>query len=179
MAADLPAAAPTSPHLLTVSERAARVRCLVLDIDGVMTDCKLYLGPDGTEWKAVNVRDGLGIKLLLEAGIEVAVISGRPSTAMEKRLAFLGVRHVWLDARDKAPAFAELQQRLGLRDDECAAMGDDVPDLPLLQRVGLAMTVADAHPSALAAAHWTSRHRGGDGAIREAADLLLAAHHDP
>ncbi|HEU0197412.1 MAG TPA: HAD hydrolase family protein, partial [Nevskiaceae bacterium] len=106
---------------------------------------------------------------------EVAVISGRPSDAMRRRLAFLGIRHVWLDHLDKASAYADLQQRLGLRDDECAAMGDDVPDLPLLRRVGLAMTVADAHPAALAAAHWTSRHRGGDGAIREAADLILAA----
>lgn len=184
MTADVPpageaAAASPSAHLLTVSGRAARIRCLVLDIDGVMTDCKLYLGPDGTEWKAVNVRDGLGIKLLLEDGVEVAVISGRPSPAMQKRLAFLGIRHTWLDARDKAVPFAELQQRLGLDDKECAVMGDDLPDLPLLHRAGLAMTVADAHPSALAVAHWTSRHRGGDGAIREAADLILAARHTP
>lgn len=173
--APAPSPAAASP-LQTVTERARRIRCIVLDIDGVMTDCKLYLGPDGTEWKAVNVRDGLGIKLLLEAGIEVAVISGRPSAAMQRRLAFLGIRHVWLDTPEKEAAFADLQGRLDVRDHECAVMGDDVPDLPLLRRAGLAMTVADAHPSALAAAHWTSRHRGGDGAIREAADLILAAH---
>lgn len=158
-----------------VAERARAIRCIVFDIDGVMTDCKLYLGPDGSEWKAVNVRDGLGIKLLLRAGIEVAVISGRPSEAMEKRLAFLGIRHVWLDTVEKLPAFEALQHRLDIDDSQCAVMGDDVPDLPLMQRAGLAMTVADAHPKALAAAHWTSSHAGGNGAIREAADLILNA----
>lgn len=159
----------------SVLERAGKIRCVVLDIDGVMTDCKLYLGPDGAEWKAVNVRDGLGIKLLLKAGVEVAVISGRPSDAMAKRLAFLGVPHVWLDTLEKGPAFDKLQHTLGIGDAECAVMGDDVPDLPLMRRAGLAMTVADAHPTARAAAHWVSGHRGGDGAIREAADLILAA----
>lgn len=158
-----------------LNRRARDIRCIVFDIDGVMTDCKLYLGPDGSEWKAVNVRDGLGIKMLLRAGIEVAVISGRPSAAMAARLAFLGIPHVWLDTEDKLPAFAALQQKLGIDDTQCAVMGDDVPDLPLMQRAGLAMTVADAHPKASAAAHWVSRHKGGDGAIREAADLILAS----
>jgi len=158
-----------------IEARARRIRCAVFDIDGVMTDCKLYLGPDGSEWKAVNVRDGLGIKLLLQAGIEVAVISGRPSVAMQTRLEYLGVRHVWLDVAEKIPAWELLQARLGLNDEDMAMMGDDVPDLPLMQRAGLALTVADAHPRALAAAHWTSRYTGGNGAIREAVDLILAA----
>lgn len=160
---------------MDVATRARDVRCIVFDIDGVMTDCKLYLAADGSELKAVNVRDGLGIKLLLRAGIEIAVISGRPSDAMAKRLAFLGIPHVWLDTEDKLPAFEALQRKLRISDAQCAVMGDDVPDLPLMQRAGLALTVADAHPRALAAAHWTSRHRGGDGAIREAADMILAA----
>ena len=159
----------------SLHDRARGIRCIVFDIDGVMTDCKLYLAADGSELKAVNVRDGLGIKLLLRAGIEVAVISGRPSLAMEKRLASLGIPHVWLDTEDKLPAFEALQRKLGIDDAQCAVMGDDIPDLPLMRRAGLALTVADAHHSALAAAHWTSRHRGGDGAIREAADLILTA----
>ena len=158
-----------------LSERAREIRCAVFDVDGVMTDCKLYLGPDGAEWKAVNVRDGLGLKLLLRAGIEVAVISGRPSDAMQRRFEFLGIRHVWLDVDEKAPAWEQLRDRLGLKDEQMAMMGDDVPDLPLMQRAGLALTVADAHPRALAAAHWASRLNGGAGAVREAADLILAA----
>ena len=155
--------------------RAARVRCLFLDIDGVMTDCKLYLTPDGEELKAVNVRDGWGMKALLRHGVELAVISGRPSQAMQKRLEWLGVRHIVLDTEDKLPAYERIRDALGLQDEQCAMMGDDVPDLPLLERVGLAMTPADAHAKAKAVAHFVSERRGGDGAIRDAADLILEA----
>ncbi|MGQ0700064.1 MAG: KdsC family phosphatase [Panacagrimonas sp.] len=158
-----------------VQRRAATIRALFLDIDGVMTDCKLYLTPDGEELKAVNVRDGWGMKALMKHGIEVAVISGRPSKAMQKRLEWLGLRHVVLDTEIKLPAYERIRDQLGLTDAQCAMMGDDVPDLPLLNLVGLAMTPADAHPKALAAAHFVSRCRGGDGAIRDAADLILAA----
>jgi 3-deoxy-D-manno-octulosonate 8-phosphate phosphatase (KDO 8-P phosphatase) len=161
--------------MLTFSERAKAVRCVVFDVDGVLTDGKLYLGPDGAEWKAVSVRDGLGLKLLLQAGIEVAVISGRPSPAMQQRFESLGVRHVWLHVEEKIPAFESLQAKLGLKDQDMAVMGDDVPDLPLMRRAGLALTVADAHPEALAVAHWASRLGGGAGAVREAADLILRA----
>lgn len=164
---------------VALRQRASRIRCLFLDIDGVMTDCKLYLTPDGQELKAVNVRDGLGIKQLMKAGIEVAVISGRPSAAMQKRLAFLGIRHVYLDTLEKLGAYEAVKAELGIGDAECAHMGDDVPDLPLFARVGLALAVADAHPLARSAAHWVSQHRGGDGAIREAADLLIAARRLP
>ena len=158
-----------------VQRRAAKIRCLFLDIDGVMTDCKLYLTPDGQELKAVNVRDGWGMKALMKHGVEVAVISGRPSAAMQKRLEWLGLRHIVLDTEIKLPAYERIRDALGLRDDQCAMMGDDVPDLPLLTRVGLALTPADAHARALAAAHVVSRCRGGDGAIREAADIILDA----
>jgi 3-deoxy-D-manno-octulosonate 8-phosphate phosphatase (KDO 8-P phosphatase) len=158
-----------------VQRRAARIRCLFLDIDGVMTDCKLYLTPDGEELKAVNVRDGWGIKALMRHGVEVAVISGRPSAAMEKRLQFLGLRHVVLDTEVKLPAYERIRDSLGLTDEECAMMGDDVPDLPLLERVGLAMVPSDAHRRAMERAHYVSTFRGGEGAIRDAADLLLDA----
>lgn len=158
-----------------VRSRAKNIRCLFLDIDGVMTDCKLYLGPDGLELKAVDVKDGLGIKLLMRAGVEVAVISGRPSQAMQARLEHLGVKHIYLATEDKLPAYEAVKARLGITDAQCAHMGDDVPDLPLFERVGLAFAVADAHPNALAAAHWVSSRVGGNGAIREAADLILDA----
>jgi 3-deoxy-D-manno-octulosonate 8-phosphate phosphatase (KDO 8-P phosphatase) len=165
----------TAAGQVGVDARARRVRCAVFDVDGVMTDGRLYLGPDGAEWKAVHVRDGLGIKLLLRTGIEVAVISGRPSAAVRARLQGLGVRHIWLEVDDKRGPFETLRSQLGLDDAEFAVMGDDIPDLPLLQRAGLALTVADAHPRVLAAAHWTSRHAGGAGAVREAADRILGA----
>lgn len=156
-------------------KRAAKLRCLFLDIDGVLTDGKLYLGPDGAEFKTSYVRDGLGIKRLLAAGVQVAVISGRPSEAMQRRLEFLGVTEVVLDHEDKLPVYERIRARLGLKDEQCAVMGDDVPDLPVMRRVALAMTVADAHPTALKAAHWVSRYPGGQGAVREACDLILAA----
>jgi len=160
------------------AERARDIRCVVFDIDGVITDCKLYLGPDGLELKAVNVRDGLGIKLLLNAGIEIAIISGRPSPAMRARFEYLGIKHVWLDVDEKIPAYEKLLARLNLADSQVAVMGDDVPDLPLMQRAGLALTVADAHPKALAAAHWTSHLNGGNGAVREACDFILATQNE-
>ena len=155
--------------------RAKKIRCLFLDIDGVMTDCKLYLTPDGEELKAVNVKDGLGIKMLMKSGVDVAVISGRPSLAIEKRLSFLGIEHVFLNTDDKVAAYEEVKAKLKLSDEQCAHMGDDVPDLPLFERVGFALAVADAHVKAKAAAHWISHNRGGDGAIREAVDLIMAA----
>ncbi|MGB0955008.1 MAG: KdsC family phosphatase [Panacagrimonas sp.] len=156
-------------------QRAANIRCLFVDIDGVMTDCKLYIAADGSELKAVNVRDGLGMKMLRQSGVEVAVISGRPSAAMQKRLESLGIVHIFLDQQDKIPAYEAVQSALNIADAQCAHIGDDVLDFPLFDRVGLSMTVADAHPSALQRAQWVSRYRGGDGAIREAVDLIMAA----
>jgi 3-deoxy-D-manno-octulosonate 8-phosphate phosphatase (KDO 8-P phosphatase) len=155
--------------------RAAKIRCLFLDIDGVLTDGQLYIGPNGEETKTNYVRDGYGIKRALAHGITVAVISGRPSESMRKRLQWLGVRHIALDTEDKEPAYLRMCAEMGLSDTVCAHIGDDAPDLPLLRRVGLACTVADAHPCALKAAHWTSRYRGGHGAVREAIDLILSA----
>lgn len=158
-----------------VQRRAIEIRCLFLDIDGVLTDGKLYIGPNGEETKTNFVRDGYGIKLALKQGLQIAVISGRPSEAMRQRLTWLGVRHIALDTEDKEPAYLRMCQEMGLSDAQCAHLGDDVPDLPLMRRTGLALSVADAHDSALQAAHWVSRYNGGQGAVREAVDLLLAA----
>lgn len=168
---------PTDSRLdsAQVQARARNIRCLFLDIDGVLTDGKLYIGPNGEETKTNYVRDGLGIKMMLKTGLQVAVISGRPSEAMRQRLQWLGVQHIALDTEDKTPAYLRICADLGLDDAQCAHMGDDVPDLPLMQRVGLSLSVADAHPRALAAAHWVSQYRGGHGAVREAVDLILEA----
>jgi 3-deoxy-D-manno-octulosonate 8-phosphate phosphatase (KDO 8-P phosphatase) len=159
--------------LAAVKKRAKKIRCLFLDIDGVMTDCKLYLAADGSELKAVNVKDGLGMKMLMDAGIAVAVISGRPSEAMQKRLESLGIQHIYLATPNKIPAYEAVQKKLKITDEQCAHIGDDIPDLPLFQRVGLAIAVADSHPKALAKAHWKTRNIGGNGAIREIVDLIL------
>ncbi|HEY0916790.1 MAG TPA: HAD-IIIA family hydrolase [Solimonas sp.] len=158
-----------------IQQRAAKIRCVFLDIDGVLTDGKLYIGPNSEETKTNYVRDGFGIKLALKLGLQVAVISGRPSESMRRRLEWLGVKHIALDTEDKEPAYLRMCAEMGLTDEQCAHVGDDVPDVPLLKRVGLACTVADAHPKALVAAHWTSRYNGGHGAVREAIDLVLEA----
>ncbi len=169
--------------------RAARVRLLGLDVDGVLTDGRLVYGPGGEEQKTFHVRDGLGIKLLRQQGVHVAVISGRRSAALEARLEELGF-HVGsgaglgfglelgvgvavLGCDDKAAALADVLARTGISADDAAFVGDDVPDLPAMRAAGLAIAVRDAHPSALAMAAWVTDARGGEGAVREVADTLL------
>ena len=156
-------------------ERAARVRLLVLDVDGVLTDGRLYIGPSGEEFKAFHVRDGAGIVALRRAGVAVAIISGRSSAAVEYRAAELGIEHVHQGVADKGRALERLLAELGLDRSAAACVGDDTPDLPLLEAAGFAVAVADAHPAARAAAHWVTSLPGGRGAVREVCDLLLQA----
>lgn len=154
---------------------AARVRLLVLDVDGVMTDGRLYYGVRGETLKVFHVRDGLGMKLLTAAGITLAVISGRRSGMTVRRCRELGVRHVFQGVEDKLAAFHRLREELKLASVACACVGDDVPDVPLMREVGLAFAVADAHPEARGAAHVVTRLPGGKGAVREVCDYLLRA----
>ncbi|HTT02045.1 MAG TPA: 3-deoxy-manno-octulosonate-8-phosphatase KdsC [Steroidobacteraceae bacterium] len=154
---------------------AAGVRLLVLDVDGVLTDGRLYFGPRGELLKAFHVRDGHGIRALRAAGIEVAVITGRRSKALEHRCRELGIRHLIQGADDKRAAFDRLRRRLNVAPHACACIGDDVPDLPLMRAVGRAYAVADAHPLARRAAHRSTSIAGGVGAVREVCDELLAA----
>lgn len=154
---------------------AAGVRLLVLDVDGVLTDGSLWFGPDGEVVKPFHVRDGLGIKQVLAAGIEVAIISGRRSAAVDARMRDLGVKHVMQGVDDKRAALDTLLAGSGITAVETACLVDDVPDLPLLQAVGLPAAVADAHPAALAAARHVTALPGGRGAVREFCDWLLAA----
>jgi 3-deoxy-D-manno-octulosonate 8-phosphate phosphatase (KDO 8-P phosphatase) len=156
--------------------RAARrrVRLLVLDVDGVLTDGRLFYGPRGETLKAFHVRDGHGIKLLLRRGVEVAVISGRSSAAVQRRCRELGVRHVFQGVEDKLGCFEALRTRLGFEPRDCAAVGDDTPDAPLLAQVGYGFAVADAHVDAQDAARYITRSAGGRGAVREVCDWLLA-----
>jgi 3-deoxy-D-manno-octulosonate 8-phosphate phosphatase (KDO 8-P phosphatase) len=158
-----------------VLQRARNVRLLVLDVDGVLTDGRLYLSAAGEELKVFHVRDGSGLVAVQRAGIAVAIISGRDSAAVTRRAAELGIRHVRQGVADKGAALDQLLDELGIGAAETACVGDDTPDLPMLRRAGLAIGVADAHPALLAAAHWVTRSNGGQGAVREACDLLLSA----
>jgi len=159
-----------------VRQRATRIRVMIFDVDGVMTDGKLYLGGHGEEMKTMNIKDGLGLKRLQGAGITPAVISGRPSAAIAARLHALGVEHLYLDSRDKQLDFEALLAELELEPAQAAFMGDDLPDLPVMHQAGLALSVADAMPDVQAAAHWISQFSGGNGAVREACELVIAAH---
>lgn len=156
-------------------ERASKIRMLILDVDGVLTDGKLYFDHDGKEMKAFNTRDGMGIKTLQRVGIEVAVITGRQSGAVTHRMAQLGVRHVYQGREDKLDVFLDLLRITGLDAGQVCFAGDDWIDLPVLMRAGLAVTVADAEDYVKQQVHWITRHNGGDGAVREICNLILAA----
>ena len=152
--------------------RAARVRLLLLDVDGVLTDRRLYYGPEGELMKAFDARDGHGI-VLLRDHVELGVISGRPGLA-RKRLEELRFKHLVFSQRDKLAGYAELRH-LGIPDEEVAYMGDDVNDLGLLARVGLSACPSDACPEVRASVHFVSAAPGGRGAVRELVELLLKA----
>lgn len=158
-----------------VLERARRIRLLVLDVDGVLTDGRLYLSAGGEEIKVFHVRDGSGLVALQRAGVTVAIVSGRDSPAVTRRAAELGIRHVRQGVADKGSELDRLLGELGVAPEELACVGDDTPDAPMLRRAGLAIGVADAHPALLASAHWVTRAKGGRGAVREVCDLLLSA----
>jgi 3-deoxy-D-manno-octulosonate 8-phosphate phosphatase (KDO 8-P phosphatase) len=153
----------------------ADVSLVVLDVDGVLTDGRLWYGPDGESMKVFDVRDGYGIKSLIAAGIGVAVISGRRSGAVTARMRELGVTDVAQGVADKARALAELLKRNAIEAKCVACLVDDTPDLGLMAAVGLPAAVADAHPEVLAAAKHVTRATGGRGAVREFCDWLIAA----
>lgn len=148
---------------------------LVLDVDGVLTDGKLYFDHAGNEMKAFNTRDGLGMKALQRVGIEVAVITGRKSEAVAYRMNQLGIEHVYQGREDKLSAFLHLLETTGLDAEQVCFAGDDWIDLPVLIRVGLAVSVADAEDHAKQQAHWITRRNGGHGAVREICNLILEA----
>jgi N-acylneuraminate cytidylyltransferase len=151
------------------------VRLLCVDVDGVLTDAGMYYGPDGEVLKKFNTRDGMGLARVREAGIAVAIISGEDSAIVHARAAKLQIDEVLCGAADKLGAVSELCSRHGLELSDVAFVGDDLNDLSALERVGLACAVADAAEPVVAAAHYVTRRRGGDGAVREVCELLIAA----
>ena len=159
--------------LAATPERLSRIRLVAFDVDGVFTDGRFYLSDEGIETKCFHTQDGFGVRRLLASGVEVAIISGRQSRAVEIRMRELGVRHVALGCKDKVVAMTELLGRLGIEASQCAFVGDDVPDLPLLRYVGLSVAVANAVPEVLAACDCATVAAGGFGAVREVCDWLV------
>ncbi len=170
----------TRPPQQAVLDRLARIELMIFDVDGVMTDGKLYFGPEGEALKAFSVLDGTGLKALAAGGVVVAVISGRDSPMTARRCAELGILHVVQGVSDKAEAFETMRRELGKAPEECGFMGDDEADVPVMRRVGFSATVPGAADGVADFAHWVSRREGGAGAVREVCDLLLAARrsHD-
>jgi 3-deoxy-D-manno-octulosonate 8-phosphate phosphatase (KDO 8-P phosphatase) len=155
--------------------KAARTKLVIFDVDGVLTDGSLFVGDDGQEYKAFNSRDGHGIKMLMRHGVEVAIITGRTSKVVEHRVANLGIVHVYQGALDKLVCFNELVAKLGIDPQDIAYVGDDVVDLPVMTKVGLAIAVQDAHAFVKQHAHWQTPNRGGRGAARDVCELLIEA----
>lgn len=156
-------------------DRLAQLRLVAFDVDGVFTDGRFYLADDGSETKAFHTQDGYGIRQLVLSGTAVAVVSGRRSPAVEKRMAELGVPHVILGCKDKVEALTDLAGSLGIELSDCAFVGDDFPDLPLLEAVGLSIAVANAVAAVQERCDYVTRRPGGFGAVREVCDLVIAA----
>ena len=162
---------------MSLHDRAAGIRLLALDADGVLTDGRIFIADaSGSEWTTgFSVRDGYGVRAAIRAGIEVAVISGRDSYGLRLRLSELGIRHTSLRCRDKQAALAKLLGELALKPEQAAFVGDDVVDLPAMRLAGLAVAVADAHTEVRDEADWVTSLPGGRGAVREVCDFLLSA----
>lgn len=146
---------------------------LILDVDGVLTDNGLYIDDNGVESKKFNIADGMGIWLAHQAGLEVALISGRPSKATAFRAFQLRIKHVYLGSSDKLEAYDKLKHKLNVTDDQIAYMGDDLPDIPVLKQVGFPICVKNAQPLTKSVAKLVTKAKGGEGAVREVVDLIM------
>ena len=156
-------------------EDLGRIDLVALDVDGVLTDGRFYLSDDGVETKAFNTQDGYGIRRLIDDGVIVALISGRASGAVERRAQELGIQHLFLACHDKVAAFRKLATDHGVAEERTVFVGDDVPDIPVLQAAGVAVGVANAHPEVLQICDHVTDARGGHGAVREVCDAVLRA----
>ena len=159
----------------SVLARARNIRLLTCDVDGVLTDGKIYVAADGQEYKAFSVLDGVGLKRMHDIGVTVAWLSGSKAPAIAHRARALGIARVVLGVEDKLAPWEACRAELGLDDAQCAHIGDDLPDIPLLARVGLAVSVPHAMPEVRSIAHFVTARAGGQGAVREVCDLLLRA----
>lgn len=155
--------------------RAENIKMIVMDVDGTLTDGKIFVGNEGELMKAFDVKDGQGIVLWHKSGKQSAIITGRSSQITDLRAKALGIQHVYQGRSDKRVAYEELKEKTGLDDDDICYIGDDLPDIPLMLRVGLAVAVADATEETRMAAHYVTESPGGMGAVREAVELILSA----
>ena len=158
-----------------IHSKATAVRLIVFDVDGVLTDGSLFIGDDGQEYKAFNSKDGHGMVMLQQSGVEIAIITGRTSEVVRIRMASLGIERVYQGKREKLPAYEEIKQITGFDDEQIAYVGDDVVDLPVMLRVGLAVATNDAHPLVTQHAHWQTLHGGGEGAARDLCEMIMEA----
>jgi len=159
----------------SIVEKAKKLKLLILDVDGVLTDGKLFFDNDGNEYKSFHAQDGHGIKMLRQTGVEVAVISGRKSKSVALRMKNLGIQHVYQGHENKIAAFNEIIELIGITPEQAAHVGDDVIDLPIMIRVGLAIAVNDANFAVKQHADWCTTLPGGQGAVREVCDFIMQA----
>jgi len=158
-------------------EKAKKIKCLICDVDGVLSDGLLYIDNHGNELKTFHVQDGMGLKLLMAAGIEVAVITTARNEVVDHRMQQLGIKLYYKGQVDKRDAYQQLKKSLNLQDEQCAYIGDDLPDLPIIQQVGLGVAVANAVRQVKEFAAWQTEQIGGRGAVREVCDLILNAQN--
>ncbi len=158
-----------------ILERASLIKLLIFDVDGVLTDGSLFLGDDGQEYKAFHSQDGHGIKMLQKHGVRCAIITGRTSQVVIHRMRNLGIDLIYQGQENKLEGFADLLRLMELSPDQVAYIGDDIVDLPVMRKVGLAISVQDAHPWVIRHAHWQTPRSGGRGAARDACELIMEA----
>ncbi|MEN8128749.1 MAG: 3-deoxy-manno-octulosonate-8-phosphatase KdsC [Pseudomonadota bacterium] len=161
--------------MLDILEKAKCIKLVIFDVDGVLTDGGIHIGDDGQEYKTFNSKDGHGMKMLQGIGVKIAIITGRVSKVVEHRMTDLGIEHVYQGQRNKLPAFEALLEQLAIPAEQSAYVGDDVVDLPVMTRVGLAICVQDAHPLVKRHAHWITASAGGSGAAREVCEMIMDA----
>ena len=159
----------------TALDKARQIRLMIFDVDGILTDGKLFFGPDGEAIKVFNVLDGQGIRLLEKAGIKTAIISARQSLMVLRRAEDLGIEHIYLGVQDKLSSFGALLEKTGFTPLDCGYIGDDVIDLPVLGRAGFSASVPNAHAEVRSRVDYVTQAEGGHGAVREICDLILKA----
>lgn len=157
----------------SIQQLASRVRLFIMDVDGVLTDGRIFITPTGEELKSFNTLDGHGLKMLQQSGVALAIITGRAAACVELRAKSLGIQHLYMGSESKMEAFQHLLAATGLTPEDCAYMGDDVIDLPVMRRVGFAVSVPDAPNVVRSHAHYVSGCRGGEGAVREVTELIM------
>ena len=156
-----------------VKKIAAKIKLLILDVDGVLTDNTLYINDNGEETKRFNVSDGMGIALAFGAGLEIALISGKESRSAKFRASYLKIKHVYLGVTDKIKVYQKIKKNLKLSDEQIAYMGDDILDVPVLKKVALPICVKDANPIVERFVKFVTKAKGGEGAVREVIDMIL------